>query len=337
MGRISTGMEGIEKKHQMGSTILRFLKDWTLPVSMSIGTIVYLFFAMTPQLESASRFFEPIFNDILPLFMFLILFVTFCKVDFHQMRLEWWHFWVSLFQILFVLVVVAIILLGLGAGDTNGKILWEGILCCIIGPCAAAAAVVTTKLGGNLSSMTTYTFLSNFITALLIPTFFPLIEKSAHITFLTAFWIILQRVAMILVVPLIMGWFVKHYMHRFHRRIISIPDLGFYLWGISLTIVTGTTVKNIVNSQSPVSLLLGIAVVSLFLCILQFAVGKHIGHFFQSTINAGQALGQKNTAFAIWIAYTYLNPVASVGPGCYILWQNIVNSWELWMQRKKEE
>ena len=277
-------------------------------------------------LISLSGHFGPVFETILPMFMFLVLFVTFCKVDFHQMRLEWWHFWVSLFQILFVLVVVAIILLGLGAGDTNGKILWEGILCCIIGPCAAAAAVVTTKLGGNLSSMTTYTFLSNFITALLIP-----------ITFLTAFWIILQRVTLILVVPLIMGWFVKHYMHRFHRRIISIPDLGFYLWGISLTIVTGTTVKNIVNSQSPVSLLLGIAVVSLFLCILQFAVGKHIGHFFQSTINAGQALGQKNTAFAIWIAYTYLNPVASVGPGCYILWQNIVNSWELWMQRKKEE
>jgi BASS family bile acid:Na+ symporter len=199
---------------------------------------------------------------------------------------------------------VAIILFGIDDGDTEGKILWEGILCCIIGPCAAAAAVITTKLGGNLSSMTTYTFMSNFITALLIPTFFPLIEKSAHITFLTAFWIILQRVVLILVVPLVMGWYVKHHMHRFHRRIISIPDLGFYLWGISLTIVTGTTVKNIVNSHSPVSLLGGIAAVSLLLCILQFAVGKYIGHFFQSTINAGQALGQKNTAFAIWIAYT---------------------------------
>jgi BASS family bile acid:Na+ symporter len=66
-------------------------------------------------------------------------------------------------------------------------------------------------------------------------------------------------------------------------------------------------------------------------------VGKSVGRFFHSTIEAGQALGQKNTAFAIWIAYTYLNPVASVGPGCYILWQNIVNSWELWQHRRKKE
>ena len=298
----------------MVKTIVRFLKNWTLPVSMGLGTLLYILFAFTPELEEASRFFEPIFDEILPLFMFLILFVTFCKVDFHQ-----------------------IILFATDPNDTNTKIMWEGILCCVIAPCAAAAAVVTTKLGGNLNSMTTFTFLSNFVTALMIPIVFPLVEKSAHISFLTAFWIILQRVALILVVPLLMGWFVKHHMHRLHRRIISIPDLGFYFWGISLAIVTGTTVKNIVNSHSPVILLLLIAAVSLLLCFVQFMVGKYVGRFFQSTIEAGQALGQKNTAFAIWIAYTYLNPVASVGPGCYILWQNIVNSWELWQHRRKKE
>lgn len=321
----------------MVKTIVRFLKNWTLPVSMGLGTLLYILFAFTPELEEASRFFEPIFDEILPLFMFLILFVTFCKVDFHQMRLEPWHFWISLFQILFVLIIVGIILFATDPNDTNTKIMWEGILCCVIAPCAAAAAVVTTKLGGNLNSMTTFTFLSNFVTALMIPIVFPLVEKSAHISFLTAFWIILQRVALILVVPLLMGWFVKHHMHRLHRRIISIPDLGFYFWGISLAIVTGTTVKNIVNSHSPVILLLLIAAVSLLLCFVQFMVGKSVGRFFHSTIEAGQALGQKNTAFAIWIAYTYLNPVASVGPGCYILWQNIVNSWELWQNRRKKE
>jgi len=31
----------------------------------------------------------------------------------------------------------------------------------------------------------------------------------------------------------------------------------------------------------------------------------------------------------------YLNPVASVGAGCYVLWQNIINSLELWEYRKK--
>ncbi|MBR2231049.1 MAG: transporter, partial [Prevotella sp.] len=71
-------------------------------------------------------------------------------------------------------------------------------------------------------------------------------------------------------------------------------------------------------------------------CVVQFAVGRFIGHYFHHTQEAGQALGQKNTAFAIWMAYTYLNPLASVGPGCYILWQNIVNSVEIWHHDKHQ-
>ena len=74
----------------------------------------------------------------------------------------------------------------------------------------------------------------------------------------------------------------------------------------------------------------------LFLCLFQFAVGKAIGHRFHRVVEAGQALGQKNTAFAIWMAYTFLNPLSSVGPGCYILWQNIINSYEIWQKRKKD-
>ena len=63
------------------NAIICFLKRWTLPVAIAIGAIVYLLFAYTPRLEQASSFFAPIMNAILPIFMFLILFVTFCKLD----------------------------------------------------------------------------------------------------------------------------------------------------------------------------------------------------------------------------------------------------------------
>ena len=48
--------------------------------------------------------------------------------------------------------------------------------------------------------------------------------------------------------------------------------------------------------------------------------------------------GYKRTAWvlAIWMAYTYLNPLSSVGPGSYVLWQNIINSYQLWKKRKNE-
>ena len=38
----------------------------------------------------------------------------------------------------------------------------------------------------------------------------------------------------------------------------------------------------------------------------------------------------------IWMAYTYLNPLASVGPGSYVLWQNLINSWQLWKKRRRD-
>ena len=98
--------------------------------------------------------------------------------------------------------------------------------------------------------------------------------------------------------------------------------------------VTGTTVKHICHAQTSVWFLLMIALLSLLFCIVLFVVGRLIGRHYGCTVDAGQASGQKNTAFAIWIAYTYLSPLSSVGPGCYILWQNIVNSLELWKQRK---
>ncbi|MBS7393880.1 MAG: transporter, partial [Muribaculaceae bacterium] len=85
---------------------------------------------------------------------------------------------------------------------------------------------------------------------------------------------------------------------------------------------------------APLSLLAAIAVVSFVICVIQFSVGRNIGRFFGSTVESGQALGQKNTAFAIWVSSAYINPLAAVGPGCYIIWQNAINSLELYHHRK---
>ncbi len=315
--------------------LLRFLKDWTLPVAMVVGTIVYLLFAFTPQLDGAGEFFGPVISDIFPLFMFLILFVTFCKVDFRRLRPVGWHLWVGAFQVAFVIMVVAAVLTFHIQGEN--LILLEALLTCIIGPCAAAAAVVTAKLGGDLEEMTTYTFLSNLLTAVMVPVCFPLIDPSVSMGFWHAFFLILYKVCLVLVVPMLLAYVVKHYMHRLHQWVVGVKDLSFYLWGFSLTIVTGTTVKNIVHADTTVAFLVVIALSGLMVCLLQFAVGRYVGHFFHRTQEAGQALGQKNTVFAIWIAYTYLNPISSVGPGCYILWQNVINSIELWVFGKEAE
>ena len=63
-------------------------------------------------------------------------------------------------------------------------------------------------------------------------------------------------------------------------------------------------------------------------------IGKSIGHCYGESISAGQALGQKNTMVGLWLTITFLNPTAAVAPCAYVIWQNMVNSWQLWYKEK---
>ena len=314
--------------------VIRFVKDWTLPVAMTVGTLAYLVFYYVPQLDAAGDRLGPVLDVLMPVMVFLTLLITFCKVDFHQMRLHRWHLGVLAAQLLLVALNVGIIFYM--EDDPQQKLLWEAVLTCIIGPSAAAAPVVVGKLGGNISTMTTYTLISAFLSALLIPVVFPLLEQTVHVDFLTALLIILEKVSMVLLLPLALGWLIQHYVEPLRRWVVSQPNLSFYSWAVSLSITTGITVKNIVHSQSSVLLLLLIAVATLVLCFVQFIIGRGIGRCLGETVNAGQALFQKNTGLSIWVAYMYLSPVASIGAGCYVLWQNIINSVEIWLHQRNK-
>jgi len=322
------------------NNLIRFLKDWTLPVSITVGTVCYLTFYYVPQLDSLGTQLAPVFDVIFPLFVFLTLFVTFCKVDFHQMRPHRWHTGIFVAQLLLVAVNIAIILWFANSEQPTAnsqKLLWEAVLTCIIGPAASAAPVVTGKLGGNISTMTTYVLISSLASALLIPLVFPMLEQTVHVAFFDAFLIILQKVSIVLLLPLVLGWFIQHFAKRLCQWVVSKPNLSFYCWAISLSITTGITVKNIMHSEATLTLLLMIAFATFLLCWVQFFIGRGIGRRLGEEVNAGQALFQKNTALSIWVAYMYLHPVASIGAGCYVLWQNIINSIELWQYRKKAD
>ena len=51
-------------------------------------------------------------------------------------------------------------------------------------------------------------------------------------------------------------------------------------------------------------------------------------------VTAGQAFGQKNTVFVIWLGLIFLDPVTSVVGGFYSVWHNTVNSWQLYRVRR---
>ena len=311
---------------------IRFLKDWTLPVAIFVGAVCYLTFYWVSQLDAAGDALGQVVDAIFPWMVFSTLFSTYCRIDFHQMRPHRWHVGVLLAQIILVALNVWIVFRV--EADPEQKLLWESVLTCIIGPAATAAPVVTAKIGGNINTMTAYVVISAFASALMIPAVFPLLERGVSAGFWEMFFIILQKLAMVLVAPLVLGWCVQHYAKRLCAWIVSIPDLSFYLWSAQLAVTSGVTVRNIVHSDAALRTLLMIAVLSLILCFVLFLIGRWIGSHLGDEIDGGQASFQKNTALSIWVAYVYLNPVASVGAGCYVLWQNIINSMELWQYRK---
>jgi BASS family bile acid:Na+ symporter len=314
--------------------VKKFLKDWTLPVAIAVGTVVYLTFYWVPQLDAAGEVLGEVVDTIFPMMVFCTLFSTFCRIDFHQMLPHRWHVGVLIAQLLLVTLNVWIIFCV--EANVWQKILWESVLTCIIGPAATAAPVVTAKIGGNINTMTAFVVLSSFASALMIPAVFPLLERGAGLDFWTAFLIILQKLAVVLILPLALGWLMQHYAKRACAWIVSIPDLSFYLWAVQLSVTSGVTVRNIVHCEAGLPLLLMIAVLSLLLCCVLFLIGRSIGRHLGEEVNSGQASFQKNTALSIWVAYTYLNPVASVGAGCYVLWQNIINSYEIWDYKRRK-
>ncbi|MDD3780541.1 MAG: transporter, partial [Proteiniphilum sp.] len=105
-----------------------------------------------------------------------------------------------------------------------------------------------------------------------------------------------------------------------------------------LTVVIGNVTQYVrLQDDGNYTLEVIIAVSSLLICLLQFFFGRKIGTRFGWTVAGGQGLGQKNTVLAIWLTQTYLNPLATLGPGAYVLWQNLVNSWQIWRYAKGKD
>lgn len=316
--------------------LVRLLKNWTLPLAMLSGALGYFIFANVPFLAPAKPYVKDLAAYITPLLIFAQLLLTFCKVGkLNELKPKAWHGWLLLFQSVSCLLIAALLIFC--PMEETYREVFEGAMVCLICPTATAAAVITGKLGGSASTLTTYTLLSNLLAAVMVPLVFPLVEPHAGLTFFAAFLRILSKVFPLLLLPFFLAWFLRIFMPRVHHFLLGFHDLAFYLWGVALAIVSGQTIHSLATSNAPVLVEVLIALAGLIVCCLQFFLGKNIGGHYNDRISGGQALGQKNTVLAIWMAYTYLNPLSSVGPGSYVLWQNLINSWQLWKKRKREE
>ena len=308
------------------------IKRNALLYAMALGALLYLTFTRVEVLVPTGREVGPYLTHWLPIGLFLLLYVTFCKIRLTDLKPRTWHFVVQLTRT--SLSASMVFLMWVFRDNADWKLVLEGMFICFICPTAAAVVVVTEKLGGSIGSLTIFTIIANVFTMFLIPFFFPLVERGADITFLSAMLMVLQHVTAVLVVPLTLGLLTRRYLPAVATRLAAFHNLGFYIWCINLSIVTGVTLHNIEQSTVSGWVLWLLLLSPLLVCLLQFALGKFIGRHWNESISAGQALGQKNTVVGIWLTLTFLNPLAAVAPGAYVLWQNLVNGWQIWYKER---
>ena len=314
--------------------ILSFLKNWTLPIAMLAGATGYWGYVSIPALDGTHAAVGAAVGYVQPVLLFAMLFVSFCRVSLRELRPKVW--------MLEMLAVQVFSFIGMGLvvmcwPDVPGRAVIEAAMICMICPTATAAAVVTTRLGGSASVVVSYTCLVNMVVSLLVPAMVPCLHEVGlpDMSFETSFLLILGKVFPLLIMPLVCAWFVRHLFPGLHGWIVRHGSIAFYLWAVALALAIAVTVKAVAHSDESVWVLIGIAAVSLVCCVMQFWIGHKLGMRHGETVAGTQSLGQKNTVFAIWMAYTFMNPVTAMAGGFYSVWHNVVNSWQLYRMRKE--
>ena len=291
------------------------LQTILMPLAMVVGALLRHPLA---AVEEASA------HLLTPLLIAAMLFVTFCKIDIRKMRLCWSHL------VMLMIQFVGAILVYLLVEPWLGLTVAQGAMICVLAPIAMAAVVIGNMLGANVTMMVTYSLVCNLVTALLIP---PMLHAfgSGSCTFVE----IIGRVAPTLIAPFVVAQLCRWLLPRVAEWFASHSIVSFYLWLVSLILVMGRTTLFILNAEVAPFIEVELAAVALILCLAQFGLGRLLGRYTGDVVATTQSVGQKNTIFAIWLSLNFLDPIASIAPTAYIVWQNLLNSWQIFRHNQR--
>ena len=300
---------------------LRFmqkLRSYVLPIAIVLGLLLHEWCAA--------------FSVVVPYVIFSILLLTFSAVDVTKLRFKPLFIWIILVQVGASVGMYALLKL-LHVNEIIAEGIFIGILC----PVAAAVAVVSTMLGADRNTVTSYTVIGNLVISIVAPVYFSYIGVNQDMPFWTSFLQILKRIGTVIGLPFFIALALQLCLPKANAFLSRCKGLAFYLWAVALLLTLGQTIHFIfLNGKGNWNSILWLGISALLFCIIQFGLGKWIGHKYGDTIAGGQLLGQKNSAMGIWMANHYLHPLAAVFLAFYSVYQNLFNSWQLWRHDKKK-
>ncbi|MFR9672526.1 MAG: transporter, partial [Rikenellaceae bacterium] len=129
--------------------IIRNRRPLLMLISMLLGVLSF---------RPIARLDDSTGNIVAPLLIFLMLFVTFCRVRIRDLRLSKLHFALLAFQLVVTPVAYYALL-------PFGEIVAQGGMVCFLAPIAMAAVAVGALLGANVTTMVSYTLICNLVMA----------------------------------------------------------------------------------------------------------------------------------------------------------------------------
>ena len=285
------------------------IRTWSMPFGMLTGLLLC---------RPIAWFDDMTLGILTPAFIASMLFFTFCRVNVRDIRLSMMHFWLLLFQ---AVCSVAIYYALIGWD----MVIAQGAMICILAPVAMAAVVIGGMLGANVETMAAYSLLCNVLIACVAPLYLYHFGNGECTTIQ-----ILQRVVVLLVAPFAVGQLCRFLLPKVAGWVGNHSQISFYLWLLSLIVIIGRTICFLLDYEADRGIEISLALVALVICLLQFKIGRAIGRRYGDAAAGGQSLGQKNTILAVWLSQSFLNPIACIAPAAYIVWQNLVNSFQLY-------
>lgn len=295
----------------------RNVRTIAMPSAMVVGALLC---RPITALETASH------QMITPTLIFLMLFVTFCRVSLKQMKPSMLHLWLILFQLVGSAVVYAVL-------RPVDAVIAQGAMICVLAPVAMAAVVIAGMLGANVATMATYSLICNMVIALVAPVVLVFTGTGA-----CTFSQILVRIAPLLIMPFAAAQFCRLVFPKGAKWVGDHSQLSFYMWLVSLMVIIARTTAFIIDlHDASFATELWLAIAALVICLAQFKVGRMLGRRYGDPPAGGQSLGQKNTVLAVWMSQAFLDPISSIAPTAYIVWQNLVNSYQIYRKDRESD
>ncbi len=294
-------------------------RPYVLPAALLLGLLLHRWCAAL--------------SFLVPFVIFAILLLTFTAVDLRRLKLTMLDVWLMLFQV--VVSIGCYLLIRLFGGDNT---IAEGVLIGVLCPVASSVAVISCLLGANRATVTTYTIVGNLMVALVAPIVFTLIGHHPEIGLWKSFLLMFTKIGSTLALPFFLALALQLWWPKANAAIARFNITGFYLWAVALLLTLGQTIDFIfLHGEGHWYVIAWLGGLSLLFCVVQFAAGRLIGRRYGNRIGGGQLLGQKNSAMGIWMANTFLNPLAAVFLAFYSIYQNVFNAYQMAKTKKKSE